>query len=194
MAGARVLRPDHASPAWSNREAPARRAPPRRRAPDAEVPLPETPWEPGTVRHRQGRRILLHLLQETSQHTGHADIIRESVDGANSTARRGWRPSPAGGCTAVRPARSPRRPYGRPGLRGLAALEQVGITGRTHGVGSREPTPCKGSGQPVAAFARVRIAGSDGQLPWSVTSSMTKLVCRDESSVAVKVTVTCCPA
>ncbi|MFD6276478.1 DinB family protein [Streptomyces sp. NPDC060209] len=57
--------------------------------PDAEVPLPETPWEPGVVRHWPVRRILLHLLQETAQHTGHADIVREAIDGANSTARRG---------------------------------------------------------------------------------------------------------
>ncbi|MFC9945939.1 mycothiol transferase [Streptomyces pratensis] len=57
--------------------------------PDTEARLPETPWEPGAVHHWPVRRILLHLLQETAQHTGHADIIRESVDGANSTERRG---------------------------------------------------------------------------------------------------------
>ncbi|WP_329036179.1 DinB family protein [Streptomyces sp. NBC_00178] len=59
-----------------------------RTAPDQEVPLPETPWEPGVVRHWPVRRVLLHLLQETAQHTGHADIVREAIDGANSTARR----------------------------------------------------------------------------------------------------------
>ncbi|MEU9061264.1 DUF664 domain-containing protein [Streptomyces sp. NPDC048430] len=56
---------------------------------DTEVPLPETPWEPGVVHHWPVRGILLHLLQETAQHTGHADIVREAIDGANSTARRG---------------------------------------------------------------------------------------------------------
>ncbi|MFD4690757.1 DinB family protein [Streptomyces sp. NPDC058463] len=56
--------------------------------PDAEVRLPEAPWEPGVVHHWPVRRILLHLLQETAQHAGHADIIRESLDGASSTARR----------------------------------------------------------------------------------------------------------
>ncbi|MFJ8866413.1 DUF664 domain-containing protein [Streptomyces sp. NPDC102473] len=56
---------------------------------DAEVPLPEAPWEPGVVHRWPGRRILLHLLQETAQHTGHADIVREAIDGANSTALRG---------------------------------------------------------------------------------------------------------
>ncbi|MFT7838672.1 DinB family protein [Saccharothrix sp. BKS2] len=43
-------------------------------------PLPEAPWfESGaswTV-----RRVLLHLIAETSQHAGHADIIRETIDG-----------------------------------------------------------------------------------------------------------------
>ncbi|MCX5413390.1 DUF664 domain-containing protein [Streptomyces sp. NBC_00059] len=56
--------------------------------PDVKARLPETPWEPGVVRHWPVRRILLHLLQETAQHTGHADIVREAIDGANSTARR----------------------------------------------------------------------------------------------------------
>lgn len=47
---------------------------------DASHPLPQAPWfEPGaswTV-----RRVLLHLIAETSQHAGHADILRESLDG-----------------------------------------------------------------------------------------------------------------
>jgi uncharacterized damage-inducible protein DinB len=45
--------------------------------------LPPEPWfEPGaswTV-----RRVLLHLIAETSQHAGHADILRESIDGAKT--------------------------------------------------------------------------------------------------------------
>ncbi|MET8910676.1 DinB family protein [Micromonospora sp. NPDC004551] len=50
---------------------------------DAAHPLPSAPWfEPGaswTV-----RRVLLHLIAETGQHAGHADIIRESIDGAKT--------------------------------------------------------------------------------------------------------------
>ncbi|HEY7858878.1 MAG TPA: DinB family protein [Candidatus Nanopelagicales bacterium] len=47
---------------------------------DADHPLPEAPWfEPGA--HWSARRVMLHLLAETSQHAGHADIIRESLDG-----------------------------------------------------------------------------------------------------------------
>ena len=47
---------------------------------DAAHPLPEAPWfEPGAT--WSARRTLLHILAETSQHAGHADIIRESLDG-----------------------------------------------------------------------------------------------------------------
>jgi uncharacterized damage-inducible protein DinB len=57
------------------------------------VPLPEAPWFPDpedcTVRW-----ILLHLIEETARHAGHADIIREALDGALSgplmAAVEGW--------------------------------------------------------------------------------------------------------
>jgi uncharacterized damage-inducible protein DinB len=53
--------------------------------PDLEVshPLPEAPWfEPGAS--WTARQVLLHVLAETAQHSGHADIIRESFDGAKT--------------------------------------------------------------------------------------------------------------
>jgi uncharacterized damage-inducible protein DinB len=50
---------------------------------DAGQPLPEAPWfEPGAS--WSARRVLMHLIAETAQHAGHADIIRESLDGAKS--------------------------------------------------------------------------------------------------------------
>ncbi|CAM2875049.1 DinB family protein [Saccharomonospora xinjiangensis] len=50
---------------------------------DADQPLPQAPWfEPGA--RWSARRVLLHIITETAQHTGHADIIRESLDGAKS--------------------------------------------------------------------------------------------------------------
>ncbi|GGO33639.1 DinB family protein [Streptomyces lasiicapitis] len=56
---------------------------------DRVVPLPEAPWEPGVVPRWSVRRIVLHLLRETAQHSGHADIVREALDGANTTAQLG---------------------------------------------------------------------------------------------------------
>jgi|SRR5579864_707120 len=47
---------------------------------DADHPLPAAPWfEPGA--RWSARRVLLHIIAETAQHAGHADIIRESLDG-----------------------------------------------------------------------------------------------------------------
>lgn len=47
---------------------------------NATQPLPTAPWfEPGTV--RSARRSILHIIAETAQHSGHADIIREALDG-----------------------------------------------------------------------------------------------------------------
>ncbi len=47
---------------------------------DDSQPLPEAPWfEPGAT--WSARRVVIHILAETAQHCGHADIIRESLDG-----------------------------------------------------------------------------------------------------------------
>ena len=46
----------------------------------ATQPLPEAPWfEAGA--ERSARRVFTHLLGEIAQHAGHADILREAVDG-----------------------------------------------------------------------------------------------------------------
>ncbi len=43
-------------------------------------PLPAAPWfEEGAS--WSVRDVLLHILRETAQHCGHADIVRESLDG-----------------------------------------------------------------------------------------------------------------
>ena len=50
---------------------------------DASHPLPSAPWfQPGAT--WSARRVLLHIIAETSQHAGHADIIREAIDGAKT--------------------------------------------------------------------------------------------------------------
>ena len=46
-------------------------------------PLPNAPWFPPGEK-RSARRVFLHIIAETAQHSGHADIIRESLDGAKS--------------------------------------------------------------------------------------------------------------
>jgi hypothetical protein len=52
---------------------------------DAAHPLPEAPWfRPGAV--RSARRVFLHIVAETAQHSGHADILRESIDGQKTMA------------------------------------------------------------------------------------------------------------
>ncbi|MGC5016437.1 DinB family protein [Streptosporangium sp. DT93] len=50
---------------------------------DATWPLPEAPWFEAGARW-SARRTLMHIITETAQHAGHADIIRESIDSAKS--------------------------------------------------------------------------------------------------------------
>lgn len=47
---------------------------------DDTFPLPDQPWFPPEGRVSV-RWLVLHLIRETARHAGHADIIRESLDG-----------------------------------------------------------------------------------------------------------------
>jgi hypothetical protein len=50
---------------------------------DETHPLPSAPWfEPGA--RWSVRMAILHVIAETSQHAGHADILRETIDGAQT--------------------------------------------------------------------------------------------------------------
>ncbi|WP_327148752.1 DinB family protein [Nocardia sp. NBC_01329] len=51
------------------------------------IPTPTNPWVPGRV-WWSARFLILHILREIAHHSGHADIIREQLDGANTTAQR----------------------------------------------------------------------------------------------------------
>ncbi|MGW6393944.1 DinB family protein [Streptomyces sp. NPDC055103] len=60
---------------------------------DDTFPLPEAPWFPKDGRVSV-RWMLLHLVQEAGRHAGHADVIRESLDGKSSfdliKEEQGW--------------------------------------------------------------------------------------------------------
>jgi hypothetical protein len=52
---------------------------------DAAVPVPvpqDAPWFPKDVDAWSVRWVFLHVISELARHAGHADIIRESIDGA----------------------------------------------------------------------------------------------------------------
>jgi hypothetical protein len=50
---------------------------------DACQPLPKAPWfEAGAS--WSARRVIVHIVAETAQHAGHADILRETIDGQKS--------------------------------------------------------------------------------------------------------------
>jgi uncharacterized damage-inducible protein DinB len=49
------------------------------------VPIDKSvPWNPQEYDNWSVRWVLFHLIQETARHSGHADIVRETVDGASA--------------------------------------------------------------------------------------------------------------
>jgi uncharacterized damage-inducible protein DinB len=63
------------------------------------VPVPPgVPWFPKDVTAWSVRWVLLHVIEETARHAGHADIVRESVDGGTAfplmAAAEGWPSTP----------------------------------------------------------------------------------------------------
>jgi hypothetical protein len=56
------------------------------------------PWNPKDLDNWSVRWVLLHLIQETARHAGHADIIREHIDGGTAypllAAAENWPESP----------------------------------------------------------------------------------------------------
>jgi uncharacterized damage-inducible protein DinB len=62
---------------------------------DDQVPVPRgVAWFPDDVESWSVRWVLLHLIEEEARHAGHADIIRETIDGATChalmAAVEGW--------------------------------------------------------------------------------------------------------
>ena len=63
------------------------------------VPVPkDVPWFPKDVESWELRWVLLHLIEEIARHAGHADIIREHIDGGQTypimAAAEHWPESP----------------------------------------------------------------------------------------------------
>jgi hypothetical protein len=66
---------------------------------DAEVPVPDdVPWFPKDLDAWSARWVILHVINELARHAGHADIIRESIDGATMyeliAGLENWEPRP----------------------------------------------------------------------------------------------------
>jgi len=66
---------------------------------DQPVPVPKgVPWFPADLDAWSVRWVLLHLVEETARHAGHADIVRESIDGATMyelmAGAEGWPETP----------------------------------------------------------------------------------------------------
>ncbi|MFE7631762.1 DUF664 domain-containing protein [Kocuria sp. NPDC057446] len=49
--------------------------------PETRIPVPEAPWFPQDLGTWPARWVALHLVEENARHAGHADILRESLDG-----------------------------------------------------------------------------------------------------------------
>jgi len=73
---------------------------------DTAVPVPDAPWFPKDVEAWSVRWVWFHLIEELARHAGHADILRESIDGASAiellAGREGWPEQPY-----VKPWRAP---------------------------------------------------------------------------------------
>ncbi|HEY7626218.1 MAG TPA: DinB family protein [Ilumatobacteraceae bacterium] len=63
------------------------------------VPVPRgVPWFPADVEAWSARWVLLHVIEELARHAGHADIVREHIDGGTMfpimAAAEQWPASP----------------------------------------------------------------------------------------------------
>jgi hypothetical protein len=76
---------------------------------DAVVPVPDdVPWFPANIKAWSVRWVILHVINELARHAGHADIVRESIDGATMyeliAGLENWEPR-----SWVQPWRQPER-------------------------------------------------------------------------------------
>lgn len=61
---------------------------------DTAVPVPPAPWNPTDIDAWSVRWVWFHLVEELARHAGHADLVREAIDGATMyelvAGREGW--------------------------------------------------------------------------------------------------------
>jgi hypothetical protein len=61
---------------------------------DTAVPVPPAPWNPTDIEAWSVRWVWFHLIEELARHAGHADLVREGIDGATMyelvAGREGW--------------------------------------------------------------------------------------------------------
>ena len=84
---------------------------------DAKVPVPQDiPWFPKGIKDWSVRWVILHVINELTRHSGHADIIRESIDGATMyellAGLEGW--AIDGWVTPWKGKQKPERPRANP--------------------------------------------------------------------------------
>ena len=65
---------------------------------DTAVPVPPAPWNPTDIDAWSVRWVWFHLIEELARHAGHADLVREGIDGATMleliAGREGWPETP----------------------------------------------------------------------------------------------------
>ena len=131
----------------------------------------EVPWWPRERREVTLHRILAHMIAETHRHAGHADIVRELIDGAVGLREGNDNMAPGdqagGSATAIgwsAPRWRPARPSAPPASRGpsITALDLQGCSSPTP-PGRARPRP---TGQ-VSSSSRTTSASATGRRPWS---------------------------
>ncbi|MFI2028396.1 mycothiol transferase [Streptomyces buecherae] len=120
---------------------------------DVAVPLPPVPWDPEAAPETwTARRALLHMLRETAQHAGHADIIRSAWTAR--TPRPNWATPPTPADSPVSPA-SPVARVGR--ATNTARSSGLSVSSTT----ARATRPHHHvSGDPLAAGAETSLDGA----------------------------------
>jgi N-acetylglutamate synthase-like GNAT family acetyltransferase/uncharacterized damage-inducible protein DinB len=132
--------------------------------------VPHWPAERATVTLHQ---VLVHVLADTDRHAGHADILRELIDGAvgyrrdnDNMAPGPWEPHHervAAAASAARDAEVRIRPAGADDVPSMTRLVRAAYAGYVPRIG-REPAPMRADYASVIAGGHTWVAERNGQL------------------------------